>query len=178
MLYITINEEIIDSFQVLDKHDNPVTGLVQGDFTIQLYNPDGNNVANIPAGILVIITELANGFYRVAFTPDTLGAWNLIIIHNIYFSEGLGEDYYCLYSVGISQELENIIKRVLGLSQENYRIFNTSYDARNNLLSGLIKIYSTASDVDTDTNPIAQYQINAVFNRKNRMTSYKVKKIT
>lgn len=73
-------------------------------------------------------------------------------------------------------DIDEQIKRILGLSQENYRIFNPSYDSRNNLLSGKIKIYSSASDVDTDTNAIANYSITAVYDGQNQMTSYKVKK--
>jgi len=77
----------------------------------------------------------------------------------------------------IVTEIGEQLKRILGLSQENYRIFNPQYDRHNNLIAGTIKTYSNANDVDTDTNPIAEYEITANFNlRTNLMTSYKVKK--
>jgi hypothetical protein len=41
----------------------------------------------------------------------------------------------------------------------------------------MIKIYASASDCDANTNPIATYQVTAVYGDFNRMTSYKVKKV-
>ena len=75
-----------------------------------------------------------------------------------------------------SDSFGDLIKRIAGLCQENYRIINPSYDASNNLISGTIKIYPSASDVDTDTNAIAQYTITASYNASGNMTGYKVKK--
>lgn len=70
-----------------------------------------------------------------------------------------------------------LIKRIAGLCQENYRIFNPTYNNRGELTAGTIKIYPSASDVDADTNAIAQYSISATYNSQNKMTSYKVKKL-
>jgi len=178
MIYIEKDNEIVDSFQVLDKHGDIVTGLVQGDFTIKLYNPSKDDVANVSAGVVVAIEELGDGFYRTSFTPDTLGAWNLIISHATYIEDGVGEDYFCLESLGgVSQEIEDMIKKILGLSQSNYRIINPEYDKAMNLIAGIIKTYPTATDLENDTNTIGEYSITAVFNRKNQMTDYKVKEV-
>ena len=180
MFYIEKDKKIIDSFQILDKHSMPVIGLAQSDFTIKLYNPFYNNVANISAGVVVTITELAEGFYRVSFIPDTLGIWNLIIINATYIPSGIGDDYYCVESLGggITEQIKNMIKRTLGLSQENYRIFNQRYDKYTNLIASTIKIYPNASDCENDTNPIATYQMSAIWDNKRRLTGYKTKRIS
>ena len=67
------------------------------------------------------------------------------------------------------------IGRLLGLSQENFRIFNPVYDSFGNLLSSTIKIYLSKLDCDNNINPIAVYNQTATFN-KNLMTGYKVVK--
>ena len=175
MYYIEQNIEITDSFQVLDKHDNPVTGLLQSDFTIKLYNPSKNNVANISAGVTVTIEEVGDGFYRTSFTPDTLGAWNLIIINEDYIEAGIGEDYYCVESLGggVTEEIENMIKRAVGLTQENYRIFNQTYDKYQNLISAKIKLYNNAIDCNNDENAFAEYEMSATWDNKRHLTGYK-----
>lgn len=174
-MYIKKDTQFKDEFIVLDEDNSPVTGLTDEDFTHNLYNPSKNEVSNISAGVPVTIEEIDNGLYRVSFIPDTLGNWVLIVYHSTYFPWGKGDNYICVNILW--NDLETLIKRILGLSQENYRIFNPQFDRNNNMISGTIKIYSSANDVDTDTNSIAEYEINANFNlRTNLMTSYKVKK--
>jgi len=174
MIYIEKDKLNTDDFIVLDEDDNPVTGLVLGDFTVKLYNP---SKTEITSGIS--LDEIENGLYRIKFTPDTLGQWELAVYHTTYFPFGKGQNYKCVENLGgISPETEELIKRVLGLSQENYRIFNPKYDRKNNLIYSIIKIYPTAADVDADTNAIAVYQMDASFNMKsNLMDKYQVKKI-
>ena len=164
-----------DDFVVMDENDNPVTGLSDVNFTKILFDPDNNEVANISGGIPVTITEVGDGVYKVSFTPDKLGDWFLIVYNSTYFPWGKGNGYKCVEY--LTNNVVELLRRILGLSQENYRIFSPNYDSRKNLLSALIKIYSSASDVDTDTNPFAQYQIVATYDSKNQMNSYKVKKI-
>jgi hypothetical protein len=68
------------------------------------------------------------------------------------------------------------IKYILGLSQENYRLFNIIYT--NNLItSTTIKIYPTATDCENDTNSLAAYNVVAAYDLDGKLTSYKVKKV-
>ena len=67
--------------------------------------------------------------------------------------------------------------RILGLNQENCRMFDEVHDRNSNLIGSLLKIYSSASDVENDANPIAQYQMSATFDRKNKITGYQVKRV-
>lgn len=73
--------------------------------------------------------------------------------------------------------LETLIKRILGLTQENFRVIDPTYDVNHNLTSSTIKIYPTASDCENDINKIAEYQMIASYNLENECTSYKVKKV-
>jgi len=65
------------------------------------------------------------------------------------------------------------IKRMLGLSQENYKLFNPVYDSDKNLLSVTTKIYPTADDCNNDSNAIAEYAMTATYVEK-QLDTYKV----
>ena len=55
-----LGDTVKEDFTVVDKHNNLITGLVQGDFDIKLYNPSNTEVSST---IPVTITELENGKY-------------------------------------------------------------------------------------------------------------------
>lgn len=88
-----------------------------------------------------------------------------------YFTDGSREDVFKADLTG----LETLIKRILGLTQENFRIFSPTYDGNNNLLSATIKIYPTASDCEADTNVLATYSQVATYTGNN-MSTYKITK--
>jgi len=73
------------------------------------------------------------------------------------------------------QDIYAIVKKILGLTQENFRLNDLIYDANGCLTSGKIAIYNSASDVDTETNPIATYTITGTYNAQTQLTDYKVK---
>lgn len=164
-----------DEFIVLDKHNNPITGLVDANFTKNLYDPDGLERANITGGITVTVSELGNGAYRLNFTPDKNGNWFLILYHATYFAYGKGENYFCVEQW--FSDIAEVLKRIVGLCQEHYKVFDTQYDARRNMTSGKIKIYPTALDLDNDTNSLAEYHIEAIYNKLNHMVGYKSKRV-
>ena len=64
--------------------------------------------------------------------------------------------------------------QVLGLSQSNYRLTNQVYNSNTCLTSATISIYNSASDTNSQINPIATYSIVAVYNTNNELTDYKV----
>ena len=67
------------------------------------------------------------------------------------------------------------IKYILGLSQENYRIFSPLYNSSGLLTSGTIRTYQTATDCNNNTNVLASYTITATYSGTNMLT-YKVVK--
>lgn len=69
------------------------------------------------------------------------------------------------------------VLRILGLSQENFRLIDQIYDNYGNLTSATVKTYSTANDAEDDTNPIAEYQMTATFTGPARCTSYIMKQV-
>ena len=80
-----VNELIQEKFTVIDFANDPVTGLVDGDFTKYLYNPSGTEVS---ATVPITITEMGNGDYTSSYTPNVKGEWYMKILHPLYFSWG------------------------------------------------------------------------------------------
>jgi len=161
-----------DEFIVIDEDDNPVTGLVDGNFTRKLYDPDKNEVSGT---ISITISEIGDGLYKVSFIPNKLGNWVLVIYNITYFPWGKGNSYQCV--TYIRDNVMELLRRILGLSQENYRVINPVYDGNNSLINGKIRIFPTATDCNNNTNHIAEYQITATYDSQNRMSGYKVIKL-
>ena len=87
---VKLDVQVTDEFTVVNSAGVPVTGLVDGDFTKELYNPSGTEVA---FSIVPVVTELGGGAYRVVFTPNALGNWLLTIKHATYFPWGKSQNY-------------------------------------------------------------------------------------
>lgn len=71
---------------------------------------------------------------------------------------------------------ETLIKRILGLTQENFKLYDCFY-ANGQLTQGKIKIYPSATDLENDTNAMAIYQVNADYNSDGTCKDYRVKKL-
>jgi len=87
--------------------------------------------------------------------PAGVGLWDV-----------LGDGSVTLGDVDIS------LRRLLGLTHENFAIRNQSYDTQNNLLNATVKIYPSKADTEGDTNEIGTYTITASYDSSNRLTDY------
>jgi len=72
--------------------------------------------------------------------------------------------------------LEVLINRILGLSQENFRITVPVYNSNHLLTSATINTYNNAGDCDNNTNQLATYSVIATYNDSGEMQTYKVVK--
>jgi len=75
--------------------------------------------------------------------------------------------------------IKDNLERVLGLTQENYYVDNTSYIEYNGaklMTAGRMRIYSTASGVGTDSDVLAPYNVATAWT-DDEMTTYKVNKV-
>ena len=100
---VKIDTVLYDELAVVDSSDNPVTGLVDGDFTKGLYNPSGTEVSGT---VTVTISELGDGLYRVSFTPNVVGEWALTVFNATYFTGGQSMNYQCV--VGVVMDIYKI----------------------------------------------------------------------
>jgi len=55
------------------------------------------------------------------------------------------------------------LKLILGLVQHNFSFSQQEYNASKNLTSGVINLYNSASDVESDVDSIASYKITALY---------------
>jgi hypothetical protein len=74
----------------------------------------------------------------------------------------------------LNSEVTQALIRLLGLTQENFRTFDQVYDTNNALVLSKIRIYPTPSDTTADTNPLAEYQMDASYDSSGRLVDYRV----
>jgi hypothetical protein len=168
---IKVGEVLNEDFTVIDGDRDLVEGLEDSDFTKDLFDPDGNEVSD---SIGVTISELGNGNYRATLTLNSTGVWFLVVYHPEYFPWGKRDSIQVFNSDFDS--INDIITRIVGLSQENQYIDNTSYDDEDNLTSCRIRLYSVQSSVGSSSNVIATYLLTAGYNDDNQMEYFKVVK--
>ena len=115
------------------------------------------------------MTELSN-VYVATVTLADLGQ------HRVFYTTPAGYENgaECLI---VTIDINAYLKRILGLSQENYRLTDQVYNVDGCLLSATITTYPTAPDTYAETNPIAVYEITAVYDVDAHLIDYKVVKI-
>jgi len=80
----------------------------------------------------------------------------------------------------IQTQLNNLdarIDRILGLTQENHYIDNTSHDGNGNMTASRVRIYSNAASVGTTNDVIATYNMTATYDGNGRLQTYKMEKV-
>jgi len=81
----TNDSSMVFEFTVLNG-STPVTGLVTGSFTFELWNP---SKVDVSGSVPVTITELGNGKYRArASAASEAGNWFIVIKHAVYKPTG------------------------------------------------------------------------------------------
>ena len=157
------NETASEYFTVVDGGNNLVPGIDSTDFTLDIYDPDDNEVSS---SIVNNIVELSNGNYRFNFIPNKTKLWYVVVYHATHFPWGKAITFDI--SENSLDTIASNISRILGLSQENYyldqAIYNTYTNKYKCLAFGRIRIYSDSSSVGTSSNVVATYQITATYN--------------
>ncbi len=118
-------------------------------------------------------TELSNGWYKLALNAvdtDTLGALavNIIAAGCRNFTDTVE------VLTDTLEDMDSLIKRVLGLSMENHYLDNLSY-SNGKLSTGRIRIYDSAANVGTANGVVATYNITATYSG-NDLSTYQVVK--
>jgi len=161
-------------FSFFTDNGSPKTGLTP---TIEIRRADtGAVIVN-----WATMTEVGTGWYKYDFTSidETLeylitcdGGTSLTTAERYTFAGTELKSHLI--------PLKEALARILGLTQENFRIVSSTYVTINEqecLTSATIKIYPSASDVDADTNSIATYSLTATYNTEAVVTDYKMKRV-
>jgi len=96
MNYALINNEIHDSFPVVDRATfNMVGGIDSTSFAVTILDPDGDGRVDGTGAVDWSIQEkgVGTGFYTLSFTPDQLGEWIANVVHDDYFPYGKSMNY-------------------------------------------------------------------------------------
>ena len=70
--------------------------------------------------------------------------------------------------------ISTLIRRVLGLVQENFYIDQIIYDANNAMTASRVRTYSVGASVGTNANVLATYNVEVVYDANGNMESYRV----
>lgn len=159
---IDVNSTYYLELFVTDTNGNPVTGL---SVTYSIYKSIDNTLISNGA-----LTEIGNGVYQKSYIFNTIGQYRVIYTTPTNYTDEIET-----IMVRPKVATEDVLLRILGLSQENYRIFNPVYDSYKNMTSATIKIYSNATDCDNDVSPLATYEVTATY-IKELMKTYKFKR--
>jgi len=94
--YTYVDQTCVDDFSVVDSSTQAlIGGLVQGDFTVAIYDPTGAD-RSVGAGAVSWSIEekkAGTGYYKIEFTPDIEGDWVVSVIHSTYFPYGKSANY-------------------------------------------------------------------------------------
>lgn len=160
---------------VLIANDGEFVSGLDVDYEIRKISDDSlitsGTLSEITNAYVSPVTIMSEGEYIVSyFTPTGYenGAEQLVVTQ------------FSIDDIGTELELlMEKICRVLGLSQENFRIINRTYGifgSNKCLTSATTRIYENASDAQNDTNHIAEYQMTATYNSEGELTDYLVVK--
>jgi len=150
---------------VVDNKGDPVTGLT---IAYSIYN--SNTDVSIDSGSLI---EVGEGVYKKQYTFNDMGQFRIVYTTPSKYNDSME-------TVLVEDDNIALLKRILGMSQENYRILNPTYvdiNGQSCMTACTIKIYPSAVDVDANINEIATYQVTSSYNSEAEMISYKVKKV-
>lgn len=130
-------------------------------------------------------TEIGNGWYKVALTDDEMDADEIVLKSTaasaaqsdrlILTEDNSNKDIYDRLGTPSGASVSDDIKRILGLSQENYYIDNVVFES-SRLKSARLRIYSNGSNVGTDNDVIATYNVTATYDANGNIETYKVVK--
>jgi len=151
---------------ITDDTGNFVSGLT---INYNIYKSSDNSL--ITTGNMVEV--VVSGVYQLSHTFVLSGQYRVEYLPTISGYPKTGETVIIEETSDLST-LEDLIRKILGLSQSNYRLISPVYDKNKNLVSATIKIYNSASDCNNDVSPLATYNIVSTFNSLGLMTSYKV----
>lgn len=123
------------------------------------------------------LTDIGEGVYQGSYLFSSTGQYRaLYFTPSNYLNAIETINVSDATAVAISAKID----RILGLSQENYRIFESTWDKYNNMTYCIIKTYHNPDDVDTDTNPLAEYEVRSEYGTgkyRNNVIDYRVKRI-
>lgn len=131
---VKTNEVVLDQFPVWD-WDGYTKVSGETSFAVTLWKD------TVVSAIPVTVAEIGvSGEYQISFTPDSVGYWRVEVIVD-YNKDAFGFEY--TVSDGVTQDIYEGIRRILGLNHENIFIDNTTYDTNSQLVSSRVRLFDS-----------------------------------
>ena len=160
-----------------DASQQPVTGLTDIDVVARVSKAGGlTSVQTLMSFFSEVDLTDEPGVYFLnlpATVADTLGSLHISLRPVV---ASTFETVRLTFEVVANslQDILDVLKPILGLSQQNHRFDQLVYDAQGNLTSGRIRLFDDATNTQAGTNPFATYQVQATFDTQGRLQNYQV----
>lgn len=122
------------------------------------------------------------GFWGASINVESFSEAEYVILYKVIFP-ALTSITVDSLSIDLSKKTVAEIKtdtdkipRILGLVQENFRLYDIIYSG-DNIVMSKIKVYASKADCDADVNAIAIYQATATYDANGKLINYKVTKM-
>jgi len=119
------------------------------------------------------LEDMGNGLYRKEYVFSQVGQFRIEYLLPEGWTDKV-ETVIVTESQTVLSDMRDMIKRILGLSQENYILVPLEYNRFLQLTKGRIKIYDTASDCISEINEKNSYYIEAEYDNEGKLIKYKV----
>ena len=179
---VTFNVRDKDGYHLANIQFSPGDGsdwqTVSSPFTWEYEWKDGEYIAIFDkVGFQTVRTNVEPTVHTENITMQVLGAISPQEVADAVWDE-LANEHTDPDTFGGKNQNESaeLIKRILGLTKENFKLYDTYY-SNGQLIRAKIRIYPSATDLENDTNPIATYQIEVSYNPDGTCKEYKEKKL-
>jgi len=176
--YVGITLELLDSWRIqFEARGSPTFCTVTGGNFVPSYSGTMPIVYSTNVMVIVELDTSAALLDAGASQRD----WTDSELSQIRYVLGI-DGTKLLASGGVIQVMQTHLERILGLSQENFRIKDQVYasfgpNAVKRLTQATYRIYGSASDCQSDINPIGEYTMAASYNAEGNCTGFQVIKI-
>lgn len=158
---------------LLDSLNQRISGKTIG---YKIYRSDTNDL--VEEGEM---EDKGNGLYQASYQFDNEGQYRIEYLMPEGWTDLVETVNVVNNVVDTVEEIYNrvtdvldIVKRVLGLSQENYILEPISYNQFVQLTEGRIKIFANSNDCLNEVNPTASYYVQADYDNEGKLVKYKV----
>lgn len=162
------NEQYILEVLLMDFDGQRIAGK---DVFYKIYRSSDN--VEIDSGTLA---DMGNGLYKGEYLFSETGQYRIEYLMPDGWDDIVETIIVDNHETSTISNIYDMVRRILGLSQENYILEPIEYNVHLQLTKARIKIYENATDCEQEINPIDVYNVEAVYDVDGRLQKYKVVK--
>lgn len=150
-----LNNEVTEDFSVLDVSGNAIDNINVLEFTVDIFNPNGNEVSS---SVTHNFENITNGHYRLNFYPNAIGIWYVVVYHPVHFSIGKAANIKVYASESVNFGAIGIIDEEV---TEDFSVVDYNGSLKNdvNLNDLQVELYSPTDNEISAVNTITLFNL-------------------